>query len=469
MDLASEFECAELPDERLQERLRVIAERVQRSPSEAFPVAFGRGDELEGLYRVLSNQRVAASAVLGSHIAATVARCEAESAVIVVHDTTEFAFSGKRDGMYRLSGKRRGFCGHFSFALSADPSRRPLGVLAYATLKRAERSSGDRSWLENFNDPEKESLRWAEGVRVASAHLGGRASAVHVMDREGDSWELFEALVRTGVKFVIRLHHDRTTVDGEKISGALRGLNVVLTRDVALSARQASPAPDAGKKHPPRDERTTKLAVSAVPVEIRRPRHIDTGPDALPLHVVHVHEQEPPSGEDRVEWRLLTNLPIETTEEVASVVDVYRARWLIEEYFKALKTGCSFLKRQAESRVVLERILAIYAAAAWRLLLLRWVSRSSPDVPAQAVVTPTQLACLRHAAVRKPLSKHPTAREVTLAIAALGGHLPRNGDPGWQTLARGFEKLTEIEVGWMLREQAEIAARAPAATKEGEM
>src|SRR5688572_16072142 len=110
MDLASEFEFAALPDERLRDRLRVIAERVQRYPSEAFPVAFGRVDELEGLYRFLSNERVDASMMLGSHIAATVARCEAEEKVVVVHDTTEFAFAGSRSGMYRLNGKRRGFC-----------------------------------------------------------------------------------------------------------------------------------------------------------------------------------------------------------------------------------------------------------------------------------------------------------------------------------------------------------------------
>jgi hypothetical protein len=458
MDLASEFEFAALPDERLRDRLRVIAERVQRYPSEAFPVAFGRVDELEGLYRFLSNERVNASVVLGSHIAATVARCEAEKKVLVVHDTTEFAFAGSRSGMYRLNGKRRGFCGHFSLALSSDGSRQPLGVLAYATLKRAERPSSARHWRENFNDPEKESLRWAEGVRVASSHLGGRASAVHVMDREGDSWELFEWLVRNNEKFVIRLHHDRSTSDGDKVSDALKGLEVLLTRDVELSARTPSAAPDASKKHPQRDERKTTLAVSAVAVQIRRPKHIRTDPKSLDLHVVHVREQNPPAGEAPVEWCLMTNLPIKTAEEVAAVVDVYRARWLIEEYFKALKTGCSFLKRQAESRAVLERILAIYAAAAWRLLRLRWLSRSAPGLPATAVVTVTQLACLRHAATRKPLSKHPTVGEVALAIAALGGHLPQNGEPGWQTLGRGFERLAEMELGWMAA-RAELEAR----------
>jgi IS4 transposase len=38
----------------------------------------------------------------------------------------------------------------------------------------------------------------------------------------------------------------------------------------------------------------------------------------------------------------MTTEAVETAEQVAAVVDAYRARWLIEEFFKALKTGCGF-------------------------------------------------------------------------------------------------------------------------------
>jgi len=41
-----------------------------------------------------------------------------------------------------------------------------------------------------------------------------------------------------------------------------------------------------------------------------------------------------------------------------------------------------------------------------------------------------------------------TAKETTYAIAKLGGHLKRNGDPGWITLGRGIESLLLMEVGW---------------------
>ncbi|MBN2799762.1 MAG: transposase [Deltaproteobacteria bacterium] len=39
--------------------------------------------------------------------------------------------------------------------------------------------------------------------------------------------------------------------------------------------------------------------------------------------------------------------PLDTEEQLARVVDLYRKRWLIEESFKALKTWCSLERRQA--------------------------------------------------------------------------------------------------------------------------
>lgn len=44
-------------------------------------------------------------------------------------------------------------------------------------------------------------------------------------------------------------------------------------------------------------------------------------------------------------------------------MDAYRARWVIEEFFKALKTGCNFERRQLESFQSLRIALAIFLPA----------------------------------------------------------------------------------------------------------
>ncbi|MCR4318045.1 MAG: hypothetical protein NUW37_17000 [Planctomycetes bacterium] len=48
-------------------------------------------------------------------------------------------------------------------------------------------------------------------------------------------------------------------------------------------------------------------------------------------------------------------------------------------------------------------------------------------------------------------------KEATWAIAGLGGHLKRNGDPGWLTLGRGVEKFLDMWAGWLLGNRGEDA------------
>jgi hypothetical protein len=148
-----------------------------------------------------------------------------------------------------------------------------------------------------------------------------------------------------------------------------------------------------------------------------------------------------------IDWTLLTQEPIDTAEQILKIVDYYRGRWMIEEYFKALKTGCSFEKRQLESLATLLNALAIFVPVAWRLLLLRGMARSHPTVPATIVLTEPQIAVL-HAVTKKPLPHDLNVEQALLAIAALGGHIKNNGQPGWQLLGRGFRKLLNLEEGW---------------------
>jgi hypothetical protein len=154
-----------------------------------------------------------------------------------------------------------------------------------------------------------------------------------------------------------------------------------------------------------------------------------------------------------IDWTLLTQEPIDTAEQILKIVDYYRGRWMIEEYFKALKTGCSFEKRQLESLPTLLNALAIFVPVAWRLLLLRGMARNHPTAPATIVLTEPQIAVL-HAVTKRPLPQDLNVEQALLAIAALGGHIKNNGRPGWQVLGRGFRKLLNLEEGWTAAKNA---------------
>ena len=133
-------------------------------------------------------------------------------------------------------------------------------------------------------------------------------------------------------------------------------------------------------------------------------------------------------------------------EQIVAVIDAYRARWVIEEFFKALKTGCALEKRQLESYRALSNALAMFIPVAWRLLVARSLARTAPDAPASVFLSSVQLQLLKH---KLQLNALPlTLQQATYAVARLGGHLRRNGPPGWQTLARGFEALLLMQAGW---------------------
>ena len=51
---------------------------------------------------------------------------------------------------------------------------------------------------------------------------------------------------------------------------------------------------------------------------------------------------------------------------------------------------------------------------------------------------------------RRRLVESPTVRDLMLGIAALGGHIKNNGDPGWLVLGRGFRRFAEAEEVWNL-------------------
>ena len=452
--LSTEVADADLGDARLTQRLGGLVDALASRPGESFPKALDDA-ELEGAYRFFGNPKVTFEAILAPHFRQTARRASSHRDVLVVHDTTQFEFGGdkKRKGLGRLIRPGQGFFGHFALATTADGNREPLGLLNVETVFRLDKAKPKAQ--RRRSDNRGESARWRTSIDAAEALLDG-VRAIHVMDREADSYSILSALDATGHSYVIRSFQDRVLADDEtRLRAAAKSAKRSFDREVPLSRRPLIEGPK-GQRHPPRSYRVAKLSFSAKAIEI--PRTSDAKAASAPtlrLAVIYVCERRPPPGEPAVEWFLLTNLPISTPANIAFAVDCYRGRWTIEEYFKALKTGCQYEKRQLESAHSLLNALAVLSTVAWRLLLLRHLARHSPDRPATDALTPSQVEVL-HAVAKRPIPRRPTVKEALLAVAGLGGHLPRNGDPGWLVLGRGMHDLLLLELGWRAREQAEL-------------
>jgi len=463
IDPAAEVARAKLGDERLTARAEQIADRLMAAPDRSFPSAAQSDAELEAMYRFLSNSRVTLPGLLTPHLDATVRRCELSRSPLVLHDTTEFRFEGvkHRDGLGELP-KGQGFYGHFALAVGCDQKHVVLGLAGVLTYTR----NGDKPIPTNQlgkarRDARRrgESGRWLELIKEVDRRMG-HVTPVHIMDREADDFATFSAMVDGGMRFVARMTSQRRRKairsEGSEewldVETILEKAPVVATREVALS-RRLGKGKWQNKTHPPRQTRSALLQISAATVTVAPPRWSKMSP--LRLSIVRVAESNTPAGETPIEWMLLTSEPIASKKQILAIVDMYRARWIVEEYFKALKTGCAIEKRQLESMDALLAALGLYAPIAARLLALRDCARSTPDAPASLVLEEVEIRALRTIA-RQRISAKPSLKEALYAIAGLGGHLKRNGDPGWLTLARGYEQM-------------EIAARVVAAILDGEV
>lgn len=452
LDMAAEYEGADLGDARRVKRLQKLAADLNREPAASFPMAAGDDAALEGTYRFLSNEAVTPEGILTGHVEKTVERASAYDWVVAIHDTSNFEFSGEapREGLGPMRGKGQGFLGHVSLVVGGG-DRHLLGVVALQALTRGNKSRRRLTPKQRREDPSTESKRWWEGVEQAEARLGEATSAVHVMDREGDSYELLAQLHGSGRRFVIRAVHNRPLDedDFERLFDAVANTETIVERTVPLSRRtDHGRQPRQQKIHPARTERLARLAISATSLSLKRSRHLPRDfPEHLRVHVVHVREVETNGEQEPVEWTLLTTEPISNAADVERIVDIYRTRWFIEEFFKALKTGCAIEKRQLESKHALTNALAVFIPIAWRLLRLRTLAREDGEAPATDALTPVQVEVLV-ATSKKKLPPRPTVRQALLAVAALGGHIKNNGEPGWMVLGRGYDRLLAMETAW---------------------
>lgn len=455
-DIGDEFSEAKLGDARRTSRLVTVARATEDMPDVGFPQMVESDGQLEAIYRLLGNEEVRADAVLAPHIAATMGRAKQFPLCLMVHDTTDFEFSGERDGIGLLTGNRKGFFAHFALAVLPGPARVPLGVAGLARLTRKVRKGTVRKPHSYYTsqDPTRESLRWGRVLEAIEAEREG-FECIHIMDREADIFDLMAQALRDGARFIIRGDKERALVDE---AGLVKDL---LAKTKPRAYREAEVGTRVAKrreliKNKPgasRKQRVAKLSVGSHTIEIRRPGTSKVPERSLKLNLVYVWEPSPPEGQEAVDWVLFTTEPVDTKAQLNTIVEHYRSRWVIEDFFKALKTGCAFEKRQLESLHALSNALSVFSAVAWRMLLARAISRAYASARATSVLSKVELHLLTH---RLKLPKPPlTAQDALFAVARLGGHLKRNGDPGWQTLGRGFEKLILLEAG--LRMAAEFS------------
>jgi Transposase DNA-binding/Transposase DDE domain len=448
---------ADLGDRRRTRRLARTAAAIARRPNAPLPAALKTDAAVQGAYRLVNNRRVDFKKLMALQGEITRLRAEEEcDDVLVLHDTTDCAFPhlDPAEIGYLNTGKA-GFRLHTALVVDAARWRRPIGVVAAEVISRKQprrtASKRKQSGWDTVGAKDKEFDRWQRVLTAAEERLEAVDNVIHVADRESDSYELMSAAVAMSARFVFRVRVDRRGRDAKESDGPWSTVKAIANRlegrferEVPLSARKAKSTPASNAAHPRRHARVARLQFSATRVEVPRPAYLGAAfPETLALNLVHVVEPDPPDGEAPVEWLLYTTEPIRRVKDIERVVDIYRTRWLCEEFHGALKGGCAFEKREFESLHALLNVLVLSFPIACEILALRSGARTDDKRPATEVLSLDELAILRRISHYR-LGKNPTVMDALLAVAALGGHLRRNGPPGWKVLSRGMTELNTV-------------------------
>ena len=330
-----ELADCDFKDERLGKRFRSLLEQLSASPGESIALACQDWANTKAAYRFLDNDRVNEAEILAGHFQATRDRTAAtDGRILVLHDTTEFSY--KREDIEAVGKTRIGIAGadykgrpryytgcgilmHSSLAVTTEGL--PLGLTAIKFWSR-EKFHGANALKKHINPTrvpieEKESIRWLDNLRQSTNLLGSADRCVHVGDRESDIYELFCTAKDAGTHFLLRTCVDRLAGDGSHTIAAemaethCRGLHRVEVLDRHGAASQAV------------------LELKFRRVRVLPPIGKQSRYPALDLTVLHATERSKPSGRDRIDWKLITDLPVTSRAEAIEKLRWYAMRWKI--------------------------------------------------------------------------------------------------------------------------------------------
>jgi hypothetical protein len=406
--------------------------------------------------RFLRNAAVT-SVEMASHAAEHTAGRAAGRDVVVIQDTSELALGGRRAkargyGPVGKGGALRGLLLHAVLAVDAAT----CGVLGLVDAKVWNRSAGRAKARRARPTAQKESQRWLDGTRRAGEVLAAAASITGVSDRESDIYEHF-ARRPDNVDLIVRACQNRKIEAGD---GREMDLLFWYVDGLPEQGRLTVKIPAA----PGRKARVAELAVRFSPVMLRKPRHgaAPDLPDTIALTMVDVRETSTPDDGKPIHWRLLTTHAVATLAEARRIIDLYRIRWTIEEYFATLKSAGFDIEAAdiADPQVMIKFVTAAAVAAVTVMQLVKARDGTTSQTLADAF-EPADQPILEAASVQlegktaRQKNPHPKGSLAFAAwvIARLGGWTGYYGKPGPHVMRRGLEDFQRIKYGTSLRLQ----------------
>jgi Transposase DDE domain len=406
--------------------------------------------------RFLRNRSVTADEMVCHAATGTAARARGRD-VVVVQDTSELALGGRRArangyGPVGKGGALGGLLLHGALVLE----HRTGALLGLLDARIWNRDEGEVTPRRSRATADKESQRWLDTTARASKVLAEANSITVVSDRESDIYEHF-ASRPANTHLIVRACQNRKIKTTPEDTNAL--LFPFIDR-LPEACRFSAKIPAA----PGRKARVTELAVRFSPVELCKPRHGAARdlPDAIALMLVDIREVSTPEDGEPIHWRLLTTHTVTSLAEACRIVDLYRMRWTIEEFFRTLKTaGFDIEEADIGEPQVMTNFVAAATVAAVTVMQLVKARDGTTDQQLADAFEPNERPILEALSVRlegdtarqkNPHSKGSLAFAAWV-IARLGGWTGYYGKPGPKVMRRGLDDFRRIKYGTTLRLQ----------------
>jgi hypothetical protein len=465
-----EMKDVNLEDKRLNDRLAVIVDQLGGHPTASIPAACGGYAEMMAAYRFFDNEKTGFENILRPHIETSWNRMGQQPVVILAQDTTEIDFTRPEQQVVGAGplddGSRCGALVHPMMGFT--PGGTPLGTVYAEAWVRGDESptpsSQRASKRKHTPIEEKESVRWVDAIREVREQVESfpQTHFVSAADSEADIYELFEESQGgpANLDWIVRACQNRALQKDDKhVKTAANHLrervleeDVLFTKTITVRGRKAKVGCETRGRRQPRKSRQAKMEVRAACVTLRAPWRHDRKLNDISVNVVLVTEVDPPAGDTPVEWILLTSLPIGNVEQVLTVIQYYSVRWMIEVFFRVLKSGCRVEERRFEHIDRALSCLAVYLIVTWRTLYVCRMSREFPEISCEPVFEPAEWKSVYHIVHQKPPpSTPPTLQEMVRMVAQLGGYInrKRTDEPGPQTVWFGLQRTHDIANCWL--------------------
>jgi hypothetical protein len=453
--LDRELATCDFADQRLGRRFRTILEQIGSGVGKTIPLACQDWANTKAAYRFFSNDRISEREILGGHLQSTRDRTKAaHGPILVLHDTTEFSFQRENPKSIGLTHKTTfkrdktgalrahttcGILMHSSLAITTDGLPLGLAAIKFWTRKKFKGTNALKRKINPTRVPieKKESVRWLQNLRQASELIDDPGRCIHIGDRESDIYELFCLAQILGTHFLVRTCVDRLAGGGDHtIADEMDETGVKGLHRIEVQNKYGNPI-----------EAVLKIKyrrIRVLPPIGKQKRY-----PGLVLTVIHAQERGRRRG--KIEWKLITDLPVRSRQDAIEKLEWYALRWKIEVFHKILKSGCRAEQSKLRTAERLVNLISVFCILSWRIFWMTMINRSAPEASPTLALTRMEISVLDKL-VKEKDAKQP--RRTTLShyltkIARLGGYLARANDPppGNMVIWRGMSRLTDLTLG----------------------